>query len=231
MLALVSWRAYIRGPVAGPRDEKAVSEQRLTRVARRLSARSSDMIYRSPTGVSAPVESVIDGLARSLAAPVSRRRAVAVIGGSMLVGTMLRPGRCTGDRGVPGRRAAHVHQSRECADLCSGESGVLQQRAVRCGLRRAVAVLPGGTCQDTPRLCTKVIPAFTPELPEYCSLIVDVTGSQTCGEPPTIKARRTARACCRQRPGNRCRALIQRRSFSIPRIAESWQGPDRGCPH
>src|SRR3954468_17003956 len=75
-----------------------MTDHRMDGCARRL-AKWGDLLYRTKTGFTSPPLSVFEGVARVLAAPVTRRTAVGLIGGGVVPGPPLRPPRARGAAG------------------------------------------------------------------------------------------------------------------------------------
>jgi hypothetical protein len=173
-----------------------MTDHRMDGWARRLARSTEDdlVVARSrPSGG----EAILDRAARALAAPVTRRRAVGLIGGVMLAGSLLRPGRgwaqsgCSGGlkecRAQGGQRVC-VPENLQCCnnDKC----------AIACPYPWRACEGPG-VCQDTAALCGRY---GTPPRTKYCERNIPVTGSTTCGQPETVMRRRGW--CCR--PGETC---------------------------
>jgi hypothetical protein len=168
-------------------------EHRIDRLARRL-AGSEPGIFRSVSTATPTVESAFDGLARALAAPVTRRRALVVSGGAVAAASLLRPGpaRAAGECPSGGPNVcSNSRGARVCvpANLacCSNEFC-----AIACPYPWRDCEAPA-TCSDTPRMCRDPAAGFAKDQTKFCSQRVSVTN----GCVPSGSSVATRGWCCR----------------------------------
>jgi hypothetical protein len=136
----------------------------LDRLARRL-ARAAPEISNSARG-----GTTFDGVARALAAPMTRRRAVMLIGGAVAAGSLLRPGSARAQNCYPGGPKVCEQNGRKVCvaeDLacCSND-----ECAVACAFPWRDCESPAN-CADTERMCN---PPHEPTPLRFCSLRVAV---------------------------------------------------------
>src|SRR4051794_28328622 len=180
-----------------------MTDHRLDRWARRLAEPDSELIHSHRGRGSAEGESVFDGVARTLAAPVTRRRAVGLIGGAAVAVSLLRPRRARADC-YPGgpQTCTAAGGAKVCvpADYtcCSNDKCAIACRSYQ-GCESA------GICGDTAKLCNTprgreeggISDAFRTK---FCHAVLPKTGSRTCGQPDSVMA--TFGWCCR--PNDDC---------------------------
>lgn len=139
------------------------------KLARRL-AESDPQIYSD-----ARVDAAFDGVARALGAPVTRRRAVALIGAAVAAGSLLRPGRAQAQNCWPGGpKICEQNGRRVCVsnDLacCSNDNC-----AIACPYPWRVCEAPAN-CADTASMCTHPDgPGLAQGKTKFCSKRVAVT--------------------------------------------------------
>jgi hypothetical protein len=154
----------------------------------------------------------MDMVARALAVPMPRRRAVGLISGALLAGGAWRPGRaraaaqtCGGDTPVA---CDHPKGARVCAPVgynCCAAPGC----ALACKPWQSCA--GGGSCNDTAKMCSGAgggLP-ITQKRPTFCS--IKGTASTICTDYKPVEV--TFGWCCRA--GEKCDT--------------SESGPGRGC--
>lgn len=161
---------------------------RVDRLARRLARRPDHVLTRQTLPAPAPAEPLLDGVARALAAPVTRRRAVVLAGGAVVAGSVLRPGGARADARVcpPGTTKC---QSAGGPSACmpSGQGLVCCNSDVCAGYCTHPGQICAGDggrlahCEDSPAICTDR------SKPVYCELRGPRTGSTACDQPPTIE--------------------------------------------
>jgi hypothetical protein len=183
-----------------------MADGRIERWARRLAKSNVDIVSgrrtpadRRPESRSG-AETMFEGAAVMLAAPVTRRRAVALMGGAALVGSLLRPGKAKagcwpgGPKVCTSSGGARVCVGNEL-DCCSNDFC-----AIACPYPWRRCEGPG-VCQDTALMCsTPTAPGYDRSKTQFCSQNILVTGSTTCGQPPDVFRRRGW--CCK--PNETC---------------------------
>lgn len=155
-------------------------EDRVDRLARRLALADRDIVAGGAP--SAPdIESAFDGVARVLVTPMTRRRAVMAVGGAIVAGSLLRPGRahaqgqcpsggpnvCTSPAGNGLVRRVCVPANLAC---CSNENC-----AIACPYPWRVCEAPA-VCSDTAAMCRDTTnPDYDVAKTKFCSQRVSVT--------------------------------------------------------
>ncbi len=144
------------------------------RLALRLARTDAELIYDSGTRRRAPADTRLDGIARTLGAPVTRRRAVGLIGAGVVAGSLLRPGSARGQNCWPGGpKTCTSGDGRVCVpnDLacCSND-----KCAIACPYPWRVCESPAN-CADTPALCTHPKGSGHGGRTLYCSKRIPVT--------------------------------------------------------
>ena len=156
------------------------AEDRVDRWARRL-ARADRDIVDGEARSTPDIDSVFDGVARALATPVTRRRAVLALGGAVAAGSLLRPSRahaagqcpsggpkqCTSPAGNGLVRRVCVPDNLAC---CSNENC-----AIACPYPWRVCEAPA-ICSDTDAMCFDTsAPGYARGNTLFCSQRVTVT--------------------------------------------------------
>jgi hypothetical protein len=197
----------------------------LDRLALRLAHEEPD-IYRSATGRSGGAETVLEGIARALAAPVTRRGAVKLAGGAVLAGSLLRPASALGQDCYPG--GPKVCESPNGQKVCvSGDLACCNSDlcAYACGEPWRVCESPAN-CSDTAAMCQ---PPYATTGSKFCSQRVSYSNHCAGGS-----ATRVVGWCCREIDDcgvniGDCRCPPSRvcgdTSFSSPQCCE----PDEDC--
>ncbi len=151
--------------------------------ARRL-ARSETRLYRRRDGwTPPPPDPLFDGMARVLATPLTRRRAVGVIGAGVLVGSLWRPSRsraavggCTSEATATNptccwRVGSDQSKDRPCCVEPGHQCCSTNNCALACGHTWQDCVSPG-RCDDTPRLCfDTTYPIQDNQKLKFCSIV------------------------------------------------------------
>ena len=150
-----------------------MNDHRIDRLARRVAALDTN-IARRAASAPVPSDSALDGIARAVATPISRRRALLAAGGAVAAASLLRPGRAQADCYPGGPQiCSNSHGAKVCvpSDLacCSNENC-----AIACPYPWRVCASPA-ICNDTPRLCRSPHNGFTSDQTRYCSQTVKVT--------------------------------------------------------
>jgi hypothetical protein len=160
--------------------EGAVSSQ-MDRLARRL-ARTEPEIARSTSAPLWSIDDAFEGAARALGAPVSRRRAVTLLGGAVMAGSLLRPSRADAQNCYPGgpKVCSNPKGARVCvsSDLqcCSNDNC-----AIACPYRWRDCESPAN-CADTARMCSDpTAPDYDKSRTKFCSQRVPVTNGCVAG--------------------------------------------------
>jgi hypothetical protein len=143
---------------------------KIDRLARRL-ARTEPEISRS-----------FDGAARALSAPITRRRAVTLIGGAVMAGSLLRPGRAAAQNCWPGgpKICTNPKGARVCVadnlQCCSNDNC-----AIACPYPWRDCEAPAN-CADTARMCSDPsAPDYAKGRTKFCSQRVAVTNGCVAG--------------------------------------------------
>jgi hypothetical protein len=170
--------------------------RRVDDLARRLA--SDELIARTGREPAAPtVDSAFDGLARALAAPLSRRRMLAAAGGAVAAASLLRPGRAQADCFPGGPKiCSNPHGARVCVPsnlaCCSNDNC-----AIACPYPWRDCAAPA-VCNDTSRMCHDPSSNFTKEQTQFCHQTVKVVnGCVDAGYSMAVRG-----WCCR--PRERC---------------------------
>jgi hypothetical protein len=206
-----------------------MTDHRMDGWARRLARSDSESIVSASGRGPSNGESVFDGVARALAAPVTRRRAVGLIGGAVIAGSLLRPGRARAQNCYPGgpQICTNPHGARVCVpnDLqcCSNENC-----AIACPYRWRDCNGPA-RCDDTARMCSDPeMDGYAPNRTKWCHQEVTVVNG--CVEGGKSQAVRGW--CCR--PNEDCHLI--REEFGTCLCPEDVQGrgprdcDDKCCP-
>jgi hypothetical protein len=148
-------------------------EDRIDQMARRVAGDEPGIFL----GIGAPgrgVDSALDGVARALAAPLSRRRALAAAGGVVAAASLLRPARASADCWPGGPKVCeNSHGAKVCVpanlNCCSNENC-----AIACPYPWRVCAGPA-ICNDTASMCfDKSNPQYDKTKTKFCSQTVSV---------------------------------------------------------
>ncbi len=173
-----------------------MTDGRVDRLARRLA--SSDRNGPSSRTVTPPdtAEAMLDGVARALVAPISRRRAVVAIGGAVVAGSTLRPGWASADARVCSGATPKKCQGSGGQSVCvSADSPCCSNELCGGACRPGQVCRPGdgdhnAHCEDTAAACRQY-----PGQPVFCEVKGNQTGSVTCGQNPSIPGQ-SGYYCC-----------------------------------
>lgn len=174
-----------------------MTDHRVDGWARRLARPDADLIVSTEARAPSGGESLVDGMARALAAPVTRRRAVALIGGAVVAGSLLRPGRAQADCFPGGPKVcSNPKGARVCVpdnlQCCSNDNC-----AIACPYPWRDCGGPA-ICNDTARMCTdpanRKLAGVDDNQTKFCSTVLTVTNG--CVEAKQSQAVRGW--CCRQ---------------------------------
>lgn len=156
-----------------------MAEPRVDRLARRLAGTEPEL-YSSETAGHPRIETRLDGIARALGAPVTRRRAVALIGGAVMAGSLLAPGRARAQSCFPGGpKVCTSGGKRVCVpeNLCCSNENC----AIACPYPWRDCEAPAN-CADTRRMCfDPAAPGHEKGKTQFCSQRVPVTNGCVAG--------------------------------------------------
>ncbi|MGZ6616742.1 MAG: hypothetical protein ACXVFQ_20245, partial [Solirubrobacteraceae bacterium] len=150
-----------------------MNDHRLDRLARRVATLDTN-IARRAASAPGPSDSALDGIARAVATPISRRRALLAAGSAVAAASLLRPGRAEADCFPGGPKiCSNSHGAKVCVPnnlaCCSNDNC-----AIACPYpwRECAGA---AICNDTPAMCqTPVAAGFAPDQSVYCSAEVKV---------------------------------------------------------
>jgi hypothetical protein len=201
-----------------------MTDHRMDGWARRLARPAKDDVISSDLPV--VEDSLLEGVAKAVAAPITRRRAVAVIGGTVLAGSLLRPGRANAGCFPGGPKVcSNPKGARVCvpSDLacCSNENC-----AIACPYPWRVCASPA-VCNDTARMCSdpemrRRANVSTPNATQFCSMTLTVVNG--CVEGRESRAIRGW--CCR--PNDEC--VLLRDRFGTCHCPQERECGERCCP-
>jgi hypothetical protein len=161
---------------------------RVDRLARRLANPGGHVLTRQRLPQPGAAEPVLDGVARALVAPVTRRRAVVLVGGAVVAGSVLRPGGARADARVcPAGTTKCQSAGGPSACMPTGKGLVCCNSDVCAGYCThpgQICAQDGGRlahCEDGPGICTDRLK------PVFCQQRGPRTGSTACDQPPTIE--------------------------------------------
>ncbi|HMJ95301.1 MAG TPA: hypothetical protein VK486_05580, partial [Thermoleophilaceae bacterium] len=182
-------------------------ENRIDRLALRLAGAEPEISSAAP---------VVDRVARALDASITRRRAVALIGGAAIAGSLIRPGRAAAQNCYPGgpKICSNSKGARVCVPdnlaCCSNDNC-----AIACPYPWRICEQPGN-CADTARMCTDTTnPDYERGTTKFCSQRVLVTNGCSsigssfsirgwCCEPKEQCGEEFGECVCPKRCGDNC---------------------------
>lgn len=172
-----------------------MNDYRIDRLARRVAALDTNIARRA---ASAPArsDSALDGIARAVATPISRRRALLATGGAVAAAALLRPGRAQADCFPGGPQiCSNSHGAKVCVPTnlacCSNDNC-----AIACPYPWRVCAAPA-VCNDTARMCRTPAAGFDKDQTKFCSQTVKVVNG--CVDAGYSMAERGW--CCRPTEG------------------------------
>lgn len=168
-----------------------MSGQRLDDLGRWLARRDSrrDVLGRAVgAGVQPRNGARIDVLSRALAEPLSRRRAIGVISGTLLAGSVLRPsfaGATTCGGNTPKRCEAPPDKQGNAAFVCVPQDYVCCSTTKCASACRGYQTCADGACSDTSKLCGYPGGGYE-NFTKFCSVSTTTSNYCTSDEPRQI---------------------------------------------